>query len=111
MILLIKESKKDTLVPEFPRPWRNTVRHRFLEIVVRVEALPFQMFFQRTKHMATAGRMIKLLPLELGQFHANQEMCGCAFSWNKTTPYMAMNSGRFKTNFHKSNNASLLLSR
>ncbi|PRD24957.1 UNVERIFIED_CONTAM: hypothetical protein NCL1_42310 [Trichonephila clavipes] len=54
----------------------SSVITHVLEYVVRVEALPFQVFLQWTKHMEiagqhvqTVGRMVQRLPFELVQFH------------------------------------------
>ena len=72
-IPLINETKNYVL-SEFLWPGRDPVLYSVLEFVVRVQALPFQMFLLGTKRMEIAGRdvrtvgwMIKLLSFKLDQ--------------------------------------------
>ena len=58
--------------------------YNVLEFIVRVESVPFQMFFQETKHMEitrrhvrAVGSVVKLLPLKLGPFR----MCDPGHIW------------------------------
>ncbi|GFS64993.1 hypothetical protein TNIN_151131 [Trichonephila inaurata madagascariensis] len=60
---------KDSLFPEFLGLSRDPVLHSVLEFIIKVEALPFRMFFQGTKHMEIARRHVRVVPqltLKLG---------------------------------------------